>query len=297
MDKIIEPDFLIVGAPKCGTTALNDFLAQHPDVNLIEKELHYFGKDLYIKNNKRPASDYFSRFKEGKLNGDASVWYLYSDSIFEELKTLKASPKIIIMLRNPVDFIYSLHSQNLFDANEDEQDFEKALRLEKSRKNGENIPETNNIKTSLAYREVALFYKRVQKYIESLPSENIFIGLQEELKNAPNHFLKEIELFLELKPFKNYNFATVNANKKVKNLKIHQTIKSPSSFKKKLIRTLIPSKKAREIIADRIYNSNFKESERNKMPEKLRNELTKEFSPSIDELANLINKDLSHWKS
>lgn len=201
------------------------------------------------------------------------------------------------MLRNPVDFIYSLHSQNLFDANEDEQDFEKALRLEKSRKNGENIPETNNIKTSLAYREVALFYKRVQKYIESLPSENIFIGLQEELKNAPNHFLKEIELFLELKPFKNYNFATVNANKKVKNLKIHQTIKSPSSFKKKLIRTLIPSKKAREIIADRIYNSNFKESERNKMPEKLRNELTKEFSPSIDELANLINKDLSHWKS
>ena len=40
------PNFFIVGAPKCGTTAMNDYLNRHPDIFMATKELHYFGSDF-----------------------------------------------------------------------------------------------------------------------------------------------------------------------------------------------------------------------------------------------------------
>ena len=41
MHNKLLPHFLIVGAPKCGTTALHYYLSQHPEVNMSPKEIHY----------------------------------------------------------------------------------------------------------------------------------------------------------------------------------------------------------------------------------------------------------------
>ncbi|MCH9035408.1 MAG: sulfotransferase [Planctomycetes bacterium] len=42
-----KPDFFIVGAPKCGTTSLYEYLRQHPEVFMSRiKEPHFFGRDL-----------------------------------------------------------------------------------------------------------------------------------------------------------------------------------------------------------------------------------------------------------
>ncbi|MGI0040227.1 MAG: sulfotransferase, partial [Nitrososphaera sp.] len=40
-----KPDFFIVGAPKCGTTAIQYYLGQHPDIFLPDKEMDFFGSD------------------------------------------------------------------------------------------------------------------------------------------------------------------------------------------------------------------------------------------------------------
>jgi hypothetical protein len=41
-----KPNFFIIGAPKCGTTALSEYLRQHPNIFFsLPKELCYFGKD------------------------------------------------------------------------------------------------------------------------------------------------------------------------------------------------------------------------------------------------------------
>ena len=45
------PDFFIVGAPKCGTTAMYQWLQAHPEVFVPVKEIHYFGRDL---DHRRP---------------------------------------------------------------------------------------------------------------------------------------------------------------------------------------------------------------------------------------------------
>ena len=42
-----KPNFFIVGAPKCGTTSMHEYLQRHPDVYMpFFKEPHFFGSDL-----------------------------------------------------------------------------------------------------------------------------------------------------------------------------------------------------------------------------------------------------------
>src|SRR5947207_13310329 len=128
-----RPDFFIVGAPKCGTTAMHQFLAQHPEVFLAPKEVHFFGADLHLENDVQDLSTYLELFADAKNEfrvGEASVWYLYSRHAAKEIKQFSAGSRIIIQLRNPVDMVHSLHSQLLFSGVEDIQDFESALRAE-----------------------------------------------------------------------------------------------------------------------------------------------------------------------
>ena len=83
-----SPNFFIVGAPKCGTTALYEFLRAHPDIYMPEgKELEYFGSDLK-KNPKKTMDEYLLFFKgwnNERVAGEASVRYLYSKKAAEEI--------------------------------------------------------------------------------------------------------------------------------------------------------------------------------------------------------------------
>src|SRR5215471_2980035 len=99
-----KPDFFIVGAPKCGTTAIFDYLAQHPEVFLAPKELHFFGSDLNYPTRKVNEVEYLKWFesaKEERRVGEASVWYFYSQLAPQEIKQFSPDARIIISLRNP----------------------------------------------------------------------------------------------------------------------------------------------------------------------------------------------------
>jgi Sulfotransferase family len=83
MNAARRPDFFIVGAPKCGTTALYTYLGRHPEVYVPDrKELRFFGTDLEVRDRVPLTMDaYLGRFAEaGKARrvGSAYVWYLYS---------------------------------------------------------------------------------------------------------------------------------------------------------------------------------------------------------------------------
>jgi hypothetical protein len=42
-----KPDFFMVGAPRCGTTAMVEFLRKHPEIFMPRVEPHFFATDLY----------------------------------------------------------------------------------------------------------------------------------------------------------------------------------------------------------------------------------------------------------
>ncbi len=295
MNKDLLPHFLIVGAPKCGTTSLHYYISQHPDVNTSPKEIHYFGKDLQYTAERPTIENYQSYFSNRGLNGDASVWYLYSDTIFEELKALGIKPKIVILLRNPTEVAYSLHSQNIVDANEDVLSFENALELEEQRKTGKNLPKDVDPPRTVFYKDTASYYPRVQKFQDELGPENIWVGLQENLKNNPALFLQELESFLSLSHFENYDFTKQNENKSVKSKKINHFIKKAGKSQIAIFRFLIPFKSLRKKLVDKIYFGNLEVTNRSKLNPATKQTLEQEFNPEIKKLDNIIKPDISHW--
>src|SRR5882672_7839349 len=128
---IEKPNLFIVGAPRCGTTSMYDYLKQHPDVFMPEvKEPHFLGTDLTSSRFIRDEGKYqalFATAKNEKRIGEASVWQLYSKIAAYEIKEYSPTARVIIMLRNPVDMMYSLYGQHIFSGDEEISDFEEAL--------------------------------------------------------------------------------------------------------------------------------------------------------------------------
>src|SRR5690606_15707653 len=92
------------------------FLREHPTLYLARKEYHHFGRDL------RPA-DYtgdhwdraayealFADAAAGQRCGEASVWYLYSRTAAQEIRARNPEARVLILLRNPVNMMYSLYN-------------------------------------------------------------------------------------------------------------------------------------------------------------------------------------------
>ncbi|MEM7522893.1 MAG: sulfotransferase [Pseudomonadota bacterium] len=123
------PDFIIGGAPKCGTTSLHFILDQHPEIALPEDEIHYFDSDdpithpdfffqrdgelVYYDNSADNAefraryADRFAPFKRSRLIGEDSTTYLMSAVAPVRIQTLLPDAKLIFMLRNPASRAYS----------------------------------------------------------------------------------------------------------------------------------------------------------------------------------------------
>lgn len=292
-----KPNFFIVGAPKCGTTAMNDYLDQHPDIFMAKKELHYFGSDLKtkVKLSEKEYLRYFSDAGQKKIIGEASVWYLFSKTAAEEIRKFSPQAKILIMLRNPVDVIYSLHSQHLYDGNEDVGDFETALGFDEDRKKGIHLPDSVDYFELPPYADSVLFSHQVKRYLDVFGRENVHVTLYDDLKADPQKAFFKILEFLELDSKALINYGIINPGKQIKWFYLHRLIKKPSLKLKTVARVMIPSRKVRHSIMSLFFKWNIKQEKRKDMSEKLKGRLRNLFEDDIRLLSKLINRDLSAW--
>ncbi len=292
-----RPGFFIVGAPKCGTTALNNYLAQHPDIFMAEKELHFFGSDLKMKEriSKPEYLNNFQNVEEKKLTGEASVWYLFSKNAAKEIKEFSPDAKIIIMLRDPLEMLHSLHSQHLFNANEDVGDFEMAIKLDDERKKGNNLPDSLDFFELPLYRETVLYAEQVKRYLDIFGKENVYIILYDDFKNNTRKTVDETFKFLGVNGKNDIKFEVVNPNKRIKFLSLHRILKYPPEKLKKIIRTILPVKKMRHALMVLLFKLNTREAKRKKIEERVNNQLKDFLTDDIKKLGKLINRDLSKW--
>ena len=106
-----DPDFLIIGAQKSGTTSLFRYMTQSPHfVRCAGKELHYFDRKY-----DRPYSYYRRQFPKrnpDRFTGEASPSYLFFDFVPERVAAHLPGIKIIATLRNPIDRALSQFNHN-----------------------------------------------------------------------------------------------------------------------------------------------------------------------------------------
>lgn len=128
------PDFYILGGPKCGTTSLFAWLRQHPDTFLPAKEPNFLSRDIFDPSSIPGAiqdwGEYLRRLtpvqKAGAITGEATPRSLYSDEALEILAHHPSKPKLIAILRNPINLVHSLHGQMVREGVESETDFARA---------------------------------------------------------------------------------------------------------------------------------------------------------------------------
>ncbi len=291
------PNFFIVGAPKCGTTSLVHYLQQSPNIFFAPKEIHFFGRDLQIVNQLKDTEKYLNYFNKSTqpLRGDASVWYLYSRSAPQEIKQMMQNPKIIICLRHPVEMIHSLHSENLYNADENEKDFEKALALEYSRTTHQNIPLKARFEQCLFYKQNGLYSGHIERWLKEFGKENVHFVLLNELRSNALETTNDCLKFLGEKPLENMNSDVKNEGKSYGSLVLHQKFKTANNFEKNIIRFLLPSKKLRKKILDKIYQKNIHVGQQENMSNELRSQLLSFFKEDIKKTSELIDKNLNHW--
>lgn len=293
------PNFFIVGAPKCGTSSMYDYLSQHPDIFMSKdnKEPNYFGCDLAFKYQKPDAEKYLSYFsqasKEKKI-GEATVWYLYSKNAATEISKICPTAKIIIMLRSPVDMLYSLHSQMIINGDEDILDFEGALDAENERSMGMRIPRTAMFPSGLLYRQIMKFSEQVQRYFDVFGRDNVKVIIFDDLKCEPLKVYIEVLHFLEVDESFRPTFTVVNPNRKIRSMYLHHLLLAPPP-RLKMIGKMFFSKSIRSAISNKLYQHNIRYAKRNRMDNALKKQLQAEFASEVEKLSILLNRDLTHW--
>lgn len=298
-------DFAIVGKPKCGTTALARFLEEHPDICISNpKEPNYFSTDLTEISDRhhgykkyfpiRTPKDYskcFSHCEPNQIKGEASPRYLSSEQSAYNIHKHNPAAKIIIMIRNPVDFMYSAHRQLVTSCIEDVESFEEALNLEEVRKKGKNIPKGARYPSHFIYTERAKYYKELKRYFDVFPREQILVLTNEEFKkDNQKHYTRTLE-FLGANKSYQPNFKLVNSSKAPRFRTLNRLYNNPW-IRRNLYRMIGPSlfeklaRLGRKIV--------LKDKKREPLSPELRRELEQKLMPDIKRMSQLLNRDLVH---
>jgi hypothetical protein len=282
-----KPNFLIVGAPKCGTTALYRYLQSHPEVFMPKvKEPYYFiqpkeiighgPKDLSWRTMVDDKNEYYKLFQDAdsknKAIGEASAGYLYFHK--ESIPKIKAEigdPKIIILIRNPIERAFSSHIHHV-RAGRESISFMDAWMAQKQRKEA-------GWWFGFQLRDVGLYSEGISAFQKSF--SEVMIIKQEDLLKKTNDTLAEIYKYLNLSP--GY-FVDIQR-------RFNENI-LPRSSKVKLIvdkfeRRQIFPKIVKKITSINSYKPILSIQDAQK--------IAQEFEEDLKITGKLCNKDLSGW--
>lgn len=306
---MIIPNFLIIGAPKSGTSALYEYLKQHPQIYMSSnKEPHFFfflngdndlaGKEgirekTWLWNNRVTNMEDYVKLFEGVKNekaiGEASTMYLYSKECPARIKKYIPDVKLIAILRNPIERCYS-HFLMCVERNYEPygNDFKRAIRDEERRFN-------EKWGVNFYYTKLSLYYNQLERYYDIFDTSQIRVYIYEEFLKNPLHILKDIFNFLDVDEDivpgsldSRFNISGI-PKQKLLWLFYQEVYKY-----RNVLKQFMPNKFLKFVSArthQKLYSHTFKPS----LSADMRSELLNIFRKDIIKLQNLLNKDLSMW--
>ncbi|WP_123590306.1 sulfotransferase domain-containing protein [Salinisphaera orenii] len=285
-----KPNVFLAGAPKCGTTSLAYWLSQHPECYVSpKKEPHYFGDFL---RKKMSLSEYERLFLGAspahKARIDASTSYFTMPEAIEQIVNYRSDAKFIVMLRNPIDLAYSLHSESLFGGSENKPSFWEAWQLQEDRQRGRRVPLACNNPKMLDYRQQALLGHALQGLLSYVPPSRIHWIFIEDLATDTPRVYSDVLGFLDLSGDQRTDFTSKNRSKQNRFPRINRTMRAAGRFRSKIGLPGLGLRAALNRYAHR-------EVPREPLSDKLRRELYSSFEEDIRLLEYLTGRDLGHW--
>ncbi|MGH8023357.1 MAG: sulfotransferase family protein [Limisphaerales bacterium] len=300
-----NPDFYIVGAPKCGTTALAEYLARHPDIYMLPKEMHFFGSDLHFGRQfyRRDLEGYNAALAgwNGQARiGEGSVWYLFSTRAAAEIKAFSPEARILILLRDPASMLYSLYYQFLYDGNEYLPSFEEALEAEEDRAMGRRLGRLAYLPQALAYRSTACFTEQVRRYFEVFGRERVHVIIYDDLAADTAGTYRAVLNFLgisrQIPPAGEGKTGSISVKSPVLRSIMNDPLVRGTAI---ALRRWLPRPIFTVVqrLGDRISSINRRSVRRPELAAPTRLSLQKHFAPEIERLSALLGRDLTHWST
>ena len=303
---MIKPNLFIVGQPKSGTTALHFFLEQHPEIFMARpKEPHYFCKDFHEDSDRyhgksgskkyfpiRTFDEYIGLFatkEKYKIFGEASTNYLYSKVAAKNIYEFSPDAKIIMIFREPVSFLYSLHSQYVNATSEDVENFENAFNLSEDRMNGKNIPVRARCPLYVCYSERIYYFSQIERYFNLFSEDQIKIIIFDDFRKDNEKIYKDILKFLEVSEDFLPDFKGVHESKAPKNKFLNKFFRNPHL--KNIPKNILPAK-LYDLIQLKVQELLMKNQERIPIDPDLKLKIMKKFKPEVEKLSSLLHRDL-----
>jgi hypothetical protein len=296
-----RPNLFIVGAPKCGTTALASYLGDHPAVFMCEpKEPHFFAEDFPRNRYVEDLDSYLALFSAAKprvrVCGEASVWYFYSNVALRGIREFAPDARIIVLLRSPPDMLYSIHAEHLYNCNEDVADFSQAYGLQGIRRRGERLPQGCRHPIMLQYSALGRYAAPLAHIFELFGRDRTKTILFDDLATDSRTVYREVLNFLGLEDDGRREFPRVNPSKAYRAAVFARLLQHPPGPTRDFVKWL-RGKSGIDLRKPALWLRAFNTtaSKRPVLDSRLRERIWRDVEADVAELSTLLKRDLSHW--
>ena len=270
-----NPNLIVIGAMKCGTSSLHEYLDRHPDIGMSqEKELDYFVGN----NSKQSLNWYQAQFDPSKaIRGESSQnyskahfpWYAGAP---KRIAALVPDAKLIYLVRDPIERYRSHIVENYLG------ETKKAKQI--------NIAQDGYVKTGLYHYQLSFF-------LEHFPQEHIMVIDLDELNHDRLTVMNRIFGFLGVDQVADPSMFgfTVNANGEDF---LPSRIRTSRPYR--AIRKLAPRLTERTISVPLVRKTLFPGSYKAPLSDAERDRLHAAFAPDVAALRALTGQAFAGWQ-
>ncbi len=288
----LKPEFFIIGAPKCGTTSMAVYLDQHPNVFVCKpKEPNFFSTDLPKMRTVQTEAEYLALFENTEPSvtrvGEASTWYLFSETAVDNILRFQPDAKLVVMLRDPVEMFFSLHSQFIYNMSESETSPERAWAAQPN--------EPGRIRN---YRAACALGTQVERLLARVPRGQIHFIVFEDLKADSVQQYSEVLRFLDLPAHTVERLSAYNTRKGHKSRVLEQFVRRPPAWVSRSVSGVKRLLGIRSLgLGQRLRAFNRSGVSKPQRDPEFVAHLRAEFASEVALLGKLIERDLSDWST
>lgn len=236
------PDFLIIGAMKCGTTSLHDYLGKHPDIyTTVPKEIHFFTESTFAPHQFNHYLNHFQSSK--KISGASPQNYTKRhradfSGVPGRLAEYLPEVKLIYLVRDPIDRINSHYVEAQEGGYAPKEGLNRLVEAD--------LENNHYVRTSS-------YYYQLEAYLHHFSKEQILVVDSNELRSKRLETLNTIFRFLNVSPLDNealFNYTKNKSTEKKRLNALGRFIKSSSSS---FIRSMLPEEIKHTLLQSKFF--------------------------------------------
>lgn len=306
LSSTLLPDFFILGAEKCGTTSIREYLLQHDDIAFTSIKEPYLmmgrtGKGrawlntLWQANHTPSVADYSKLYPSAaasKMKGEASALYLYNaEEVIPQLYQAYGEPAraipLVMILRNPVERLWSAFSMKQRNGTET-LPFEEAVAKQTIQQRLEQ-----GAHDTYDYIGGGMYSERVAQYLASF--DRVLIILYEDLANDADKVCRRIlkHIGLPSTSFDTSSRHNVSGAPKNKFYGAIMKLVYQPNVAKSFIKWFLPDADYRHRLKYQLGQFLVKKQP---MPINYKNLALEIYRADIEALEAVLGLSLTHWK-